>query len=91
VSITGLVSALLVGLAIGALGRLVVPGPKSVPIWLTVALGVSAALLGSITAGVVGLDFDRFDLLQLIVQVVFAGGTVVSVVALTERRPSDSV
>jgi uncharacterized membrane protein YeaQ/YmgE (transglycosylase-associated protein family) len=90
VSLAGLVSALLVGLVIGALGRLVVPGPKSVPVWLTVALGVSAALLGSITAGAVGLDFDRFDLLQLIIQVVFAGGTVVSVVALTERRPSDS-
>ncbi|GLW11577.1 hypothetical protein Misp01_67050 [Microtetraspora sp. NBRC 13810] len=52
--ITGLISALIVGIVIGALGRLVVPGRQSTPIWLTIVIGVVAALIGTAVAGVLG-------------------------------------
>ncbi len=46
-TVTGIITALIVGLIIGALGRLVVPGRQRIPIWLTMLIGVGAALLGS--------------------------------------------
>jgi len=32
-TITGIISAILIGLVIGVLGRLVVPGKQHIPIW----------------------------------------------------------
>ena len=43
-TVTGIITALIVGLIIGALGRLVVPGKQNIPIWLTLVIGVVAAL-----------------------------------------------
>ena len=34
------------GLVVGALGRLAVPGPDPMPIWLTVAFGVAGSVVG---------------------------------------------
>ena len=47
-SIEGVVSALLVGLLLGVLGRLVVPGRNRIGCLMTVVVGVLAALLGSV-------------------------------------------
>ena len=44
----GIISAILIGAVIGALGRLVLPGRQSMPIWLTIVVGIIAALLGSV-------------------------------------------
>ncbi|WP_017578864.1 GlsB/YeaQ/YmgE family stress response membrane protein [Nocardiopsis valliformis] len=72
--ITGIISALIVGLIIGALGRLVVPGKQHLPIWLTLLLGIVAALLGGwLAAAVFGLT--NF-LLVLLIQVLVAAGIV---------------
>jgi len=46
-TITGIISAILIGLVIGALGRLVVPGKQHIPIWLTILVGIGAAFLGT--------------------------------------------
>jgi uncharacterized membrane protein YeaQ/YmgE (transglycosylase-associated protein family) len=35
VTASGIISAIIIGLIIGALGRLVVPGRQAIPIWLT--------------------------------------------------------
>ena len=43
--ITGIITAIIVGLIIGALGRLVVPGKQHLPIWLTLILGIVAAFV----------------------------------------------
>lgn len=40
--VTGLITALIIGLIIGALGRLVAPGKQNIPIWLTMLIGVVA-------------------------------------------------
>jgi uncharacterized membrane protein YeaQ/YmgE (transglycosylase-associated protein family) len=50
--IGGLISALVVGLIIGALGHLVVPGKQNMGILVTMAVGVVAALLGTAIAAV---------------------------------------
>ncbi|ASU84513.1 hypothetical protein CDO52_18405 [Nocardiopsis gilva YIM 90087] len=71
--ITGIISALVVGLIIGALGRLVVPGKQAIPIWLTLILGIIAAFVGGAIAAV----FTTFWLLVLIVQVLVAAAAVV--------------
>ncbi|MFE9201347.1 GlsB/YeaQ/YmgE family stress response membrane protein [Micromonospora sp. NPDC007230] len=71
--VTGILSAIIIGLIIGALGRLVVPGRQSIPIWLTVLIGVVAAVLGTLVATVFGVAETRgIDWIELALQVVFA-------------------
>lgn len=49
------VGLILVGLIIGALGRLVHPGPDPMPVWLTMVIGIAASLIaGSLIGGLIG-------------------------------------
>ncbi|MEU8256591.1 GlsB/YeaQ/YmgE family stress response membrane protein [Micromonospora inaquosa] len=89
-SIAGLVTALLVGIAIGLLGRLIIPGRREAPIWLTVSVGVVAALAGTILARLAGVHTGTLNLPTLVIQVGLAGGGVVLVVATAKPEPSDS-
>ncbi|TWJ21530.1 hypothetical protein [Micromonospora endolithica] len=82
---SALVSALLVGVAAGLLGRLVLPGRPAAPVWLTVSVGVGAALLGTITARIVGVDVAGASPLRLTVQAGFAAIAVVLAVATAGR------
>jgi uncharacterized membrane protein YeaQ/YmgE (transglycosylase-associated protein family) len=67
----GIVSAIIVGLIIGALGRLVLPGKQDVPIWLTIIIGIVAALIGSAIVGSLR-DTNGIDWIEILVQVVLA-------------------
>ncbi|MFI0795857.1 GlsB/YeaQ/YmgE family stress response membrane protein [Micromonospora rubida] len=87
-TVAGLVSALLVGLVVGALGRLVVPGRRTAPLWLTLVVGVVAALLGTILARLVGVAGAGFRLQDVLVQVGLAGVGVVLVAATAGRSDS---
>ena len=72
-TMTGIISALIIGLIIGALGRLVVPGKQDLPIWLTIVVGVVAAFIGTFVAGLFGVaETAGFDWIELIFQVIFA-------------------
>ena len=42
------------GLVIGALGRLAVPGPDPMPIWMTIVLGIVGSIIGGIAAVALG-------------------------------------
>ncbi|MEU8002078.1 GlsB/YeaQ/YmgE family stress response membrane protein [Catellatospora sp. NPDC049111] len=69
-TVAGIISALIVGLIIGALGRLVVPGRQSLPIWLTIVVGIVAALIGTALAQAVGVAVtDGVDWIELLFQV----------------------
>ena len=47
----GLVVAILIsGFFTGALARLAVPGPDPMPIWLTVAIGLTGSIIGAVVA-----------------------------------------
>lgn len=86
-TVTGIISALIVGLIIGALGRLVVPGRQNLPIWLTILIGVGAALLGTVIARVLGVAETRgFDWTELLFQVVLAAIGVALVAGMAGRR-----
>ncbi|MFG3602836.1 hypothetical protein [Micromonospora chersina] len=83
-----LVGALVVGLAVGAVGRLVVPGRTSAPVWLTLALGVAAALLGAIVVGLVDTGPAEPAVWPLVVQSGFAAVAVVLAVLTAGRPPA---
>ena len=86
-SVTGIVTALIVGLVIGALGRLVVPGKQNIPIWLTMVIGVVAALLGTVIARAFGVaNTNGIDWIELLFQVVLAAIGVALVAGVSGRR-----
>ena len=87
-TVTGIITALIVGLVVGALGRLAVPHRRNIPIWLTMAVGVVAALLGAVLVRLAGINPSGFSLLELLLQVVLAAAGV-ALVALTSRHHSD--
>ncbi|GAB7045480.1 GlsB/YeaQ/YmgE family stress response membrane protein [Catenuloplanes indicus] len=86
-TVTGIITALIVGLIIGALGRLVVPGKQNIPLWLTLVIGVVAALLGTALARFTGLAETRgIDWWEIIFQVAFAAIGVAIVAGVGGRR-----
>jgi uncharacterized membrane protein YeaQ/YmgE (transglycosylase-associated protein family) len=89
-TITGILSALLVGIVVGALGRLVVPGRQNIPIWLTIVVGIIAAFLGTALARALGIptETNGIDWLELLVQVVLAAIGVAIVAGLRGGRRS---
>jgi uncharacterized membrane protein YeaQ/YmgE (transglycosylase-associated protein family) len=69
-AVSGIISALIIGLIIGALGRLVVPGKQKIPIWLTILIGIAAAMLGTLVANGLGVGDTRgIDWIELLIQV----------------------
>ncbi|MCZ7440062.1 GlsB/YeaQ/YmgE family stress response membrane protein [Micromonospora sp. WMMC241] len=86
--VTGFLTAIIIGLVIGALGRLVVPGKQNIPIWLTLVIGVVAAILGTLVAGLFGVDDTAgIDWIELLLQVLFAAaGVYIAAGAYGRRR-----
>jgi len=41
-TITGIITAIIIGAIIGALARLILPGKQNIPIWLTIVVGIVA-------------------------------------------------
>jgi len=82
-TIEGIIGAIIIGLIIGALGRLIVPGKQDIPIWMTILVGIAAALVGSAIVGPLR-DTDGVDWVELVVQVALAAGGV----ALKRPAPS---
>jgi uncharacterized membrane protein YeaQ/YmgE (transglycosylase-associated protein family) len=71
--IGSVISAVLIGLVIGALGRLVLPGRQRIGILLTVAVGIVAALAGTALARAIGVsETGGVDWLELLIQVLIA-------------------
>ncbi len=83
----GIISAIIIGAIIGALGRLVIPGRQSMPIWLTIVVGIIAALLGSVIANALGVETTAgIDWIEIFIQVALAAIGVVVVASATGRR-----
>ncbi len=49
-----IISTIISGLIIGALGRLAVPGPNPMTIGMTILVGIGGALLGGLVAYLIG-------------------------------------
>jgi uncharacterized membrane protein YeaQ/YmgE (transglycosylase-associated protein family) len=68
--ISGIISAIVIGIVIGALGRLVLPGRQRIGILLTILVGIVAALLGSAVAAGVGVaDTEGLDWAEWLIQI----------------------
>lgn len=88
-TVTGIISALVVGLVIGALARLVLPGKQDIPVWLTIVIGALGAVVGTALAQVVGVAVTPgIDWIELVLQVAVAavGVAVVAGVYSRQRR-----
>ena len=86
-TIEGIIGAIIIGAIIGALGRLVVPGKQSIPIWLTIVVGIVAALLGSFIVGSMR-NTNGIDWVEILVQVLLAA---VGVLLVTRMRGGSRV
>jgi uncharacterized membrane protein YeaQ/YmgE (transglycosylase-associated protein family) len=86
-TVSGIISAIVVGLILGVLGRLVAPGRQGIPIWLTIVVGIIAAFIGTAIARGLGYaNTTGFDWLELITQVVVAALGVVLASSMYGRR-----
>ncbi|MQY37584.1 hypothetical protein SRB17_55880 [Streptomyces sp. RB17] len=71
--ISGTISAIVIGLVIGVLGRLVVPGRQHIGILWTIVVGIVAALFGSaIAAGFGVADTKGPDWIEWFIQIALA-------------------
>ncbi len=68
-----IISAIIVGAIIGALGRLVVRGRQNISIVTTIVIGIIAALIGTFIANALGVgNTNGIDWIKLAIQVVLA-------------------
>ncbi|MGW2613700.1 GlsB/YeaQ/YmgE family stress response membrane protein [Streptomyces sp. NPDC001500] len=82
--IDGIVSALFIGIVIGVLGRLVVPGRQRIGVLWTIVVGIVAALIGSLLAAGLGVDDTKgVDWIEWLIQIALAA---VGVAALDRAR-----
>ncbi|MER6012047.1 GlsB/YeaQ/YmgE family stress response membrane protein [Streptomyces bluensis] len=82
--ISGIISALVIGIIIGTLGRLVVPGRQRIGILLTILVGIVAALIGSAIAAAVGVaNTSGPDWIEWLIQIALAA---LGVAALDRAR-----
>jgi uncharacterized membrane protein YeaQ/YmgE (transglycosylase-associated protein family) len=73
VTATGIISAIIIGLIIGALGRLLVRGRQHISILVTILVGIVAALIGSWIASLLNVNnTPGIDWIELLIQVVLA-------------------
>ena len=84
-TVSGVITAIIVGLILGVLGRAIAPGRQAIPIWLTIVVGIVAALVGSAIVGpmrsTTGLDW-----IELLVQIVLAVVGVIAAAAVYGGR-----
>jgi uncharacterized membrane protein YeaQ/YmgE (transglycosylase-associated protein family) len=87
-TITGIITAVVIGAIIGALARLILPGRQNIPIWLTIVVGIVAAVIGTFLARAVGISTatSGIDWLELLVQLVVAVVGVALVAGIYSRR-----
>jgi uncharacterized membrane protein YeaQ/YmgE (transglycosylase-associated protein family) len=86
--ITAIISAIIVGAIVGALARLVLPGKQNISIVMTIAVGIIAAIIGTLIARALGVgNTSGIDWIELLIQVALAA-VGVSIVAGTSRSRS---
>ena len=85
-TVSGIISAIIIGLIIGALGRLIVPGKQDIPIWLTILVdrGRTHRLRDRRSLR----DTEGIDWVELLVQVVLAA---IGVCAAAVARPQRAI
>ena len=71
--IGAIISSIIIGLILGALARLVLPGKQNIPLWLTIIVGIIAAFIGNYIAQLLGVRATSgIDWIRHIIQLVVA-------------------
>lgn len=70
-TIAGIITSIIIGLILGVVGRTLAPGRQSIPLWLTIIVGILAALVGTAIVGPLR-DTTGIDWVELLVQVILA-------------------
>jgi uncharacterized membrane protein YeaQ/YmgE (transglycosylase-associated protein family) len=84
-----ILSAIVVGLIVGALARLIVPGTKGLSIIATILLGIAGAVVGSLVYELVGgTDTPGIDWIRLLIQVAAAAVFVGIYVGVVGKKSS---
>ncbi|MGW7359002.1 GlsB/YeaQ/YmgE family stress response membrane protein [Streptomyces sp. NPDC054802] len=84
--ISGIISAIVIGIVIGVLGRLVLPGRQRIGVLWTIAVGIVAAFIGTALAAALGVaDTKGVDWIEWLVQIALAA---TGVAALERFEPS---
>jgi uncharacterized membrane protein YeaQ/YmgE (transglycosylase-associated protein family) len=87
VTVTGIITAIVIGAIIGFVGRLVAPGKQNIPIWLTILVGIVAAFIGTALARLFGVaSTSGIDWIELILQVIVAAIGVTIAAGAYSRR-----
>ncbi|MDA2806404.1 GlsB/YeaQ/YmgE family stress response membrane protein [Nocardiopsis suaedae] len=76
------IQTIVVGLIIGALGRMVVPGKQHLSLWITLLLGIIAAFVGGWLASLL----STFWIFVLVAQIVVAAALVYLADGLYARK-----
>ncbi|MER5432460.1 GlsB/YeaQ/YmgE family stress response membrane protein [Streptomyces sp. NPDC002588] len=85
--IGGIISAIFIGIVIGVLGRLVVPGRQRIGVLWTILVGIVAALIGSaIAAGLGVADTKGVDWVEWLIQIALAAVGVTALDRAKARR-----
>lgn len=92
-TVTGIISAILIGIVVGALARLLLPGRQNIGMIVTILVGIVSALIGTALARALGLPTATrgVDWIELLVQVVVAVVGVALVSSLMGRRRGGAV
>jgi uncharacterized membrane protein YeaQ/YmgE (transglycosylase-associated protein family) len=83
VALGEVVAILISGLVIGGLGRLAVPGPDPMPIWVTILLGIVGAIVGGSVALALGFAVGGIFVLSVLAATLIVIGYRV----LVQKRP----
>jgi uncharacterized membrane protein YeaQ/YmgE (transglycosylase-associated protein family) len=85
--ISGIISAIVIGVVIGTLGRLVVPGRQRIGLLWTISVGIVAAFIGTgIAAGLGVADTKGIDWIEWAFQIALAAAGVVALERFRARR-----
>ncbi|GAA3635232.1 transglycosylase [Kineosporia mesophila] len=79
--------AIIAGLIVGVIARIVLPGRQSIPIWLTILLGIVGAIVGNVAATALGVDdTNGIDWIRHVLQVAVAAVLIAAVTPYYSRR-----
>lgn len=83
----GIISAMVIGAIIGALGRLVLRDRQSISFVLTIVVGIVAAVVGTWIASLIDVKGTAgIDWIELLIQIALAAVGVALVTRTTGRR-----
>ena len=85
--ISGIISAIVIGIVIGILGRLVVPGRQRIGLLWTILVGIAAALVGTAIAAAFDVaDTKGVDWIEWLIQIGVAAAGVAALDTAKARR-----